>query len=63
VNPVVAMLLGAWIGESIDLRTAAAMVLVIAGVAVTIAARNRPAQLVPPGRACAGHDSRVSVRT
>ncbi|HET6584961.1 MAG TPA: EamA family transporter, partial [Nannocystaceae bacterium] len=45
VNPVVAMVLGAFVGEVIDSATFVAMALVILGVAVTITSRGRPGEM------------------
>jgi drug/metabolite transporter (DMT)-like permease len=46
VNPVVAMVLGAFVGETIDGDTFIAMALVVFGVAVTITSRSAPARIV-----------------
>jgi drug/metabolite transporter (DMT)-like permease len=46
VNPVVAMVLGAFVGETIDGDTFLAMALVVLGVAVTITSRTAPARIV-----------------
>lgn len=45
VNPVVAMVLGAFVGEVIDTGTFFAMALVIIGVAVTITSRGKPSNM------------------
>jgi hypothetical protein len=51
VNPVVAMVLGAFVGETIDLATLFAMALIVVGVAVTITSRTRvPVPAMTPRR-------------
>ena len=48
VNPVVAMLLGVFVGEAIDATMICAMALVLGGVAVTVATRRAPVARVTP---------------
>jgi drug/metabolite transporter (DMT)-like permease len=58
VNPVVAMVLGAFVGEAIDADTFLAMALVVLGVAVTITSRSTPARIVLRGAPITG-DARL----
>jgi drug/metabolite transporter (DMT)-like permease len=48
VNPVVAIVLGTFVGETIEPATFLAMMLVVTGVVVTIGSRSRPARIVLP---------------
>ena len=61
VNPVVAMVLGAFVGETIDGDTFMAMALVVIGVAVTIMSRSTPAR--PIGRAGLGAAGASGLRS